>query len=451
MIYTMGIENKLKRAKKILLLGGYGYGNVGDEAQLSATIDIIKEEYPNSIVKVLTPNLSYTAREHNCSVGLAPRVAFYDQGTSKIYSINNKNKKSPIHYLGNEFFKLLFLLRSFWIMFNAVLIKLHLPSFLLGAKRVALLEEIRTSDLVYFVGGGYLTGKTLSRLWDGMFFIRIANIFKVPVVASGQTIGVWNSRFNKVLAKWGLKKVRAITLRDPEDSLAALKEIGLEGENIFVTCDDALFCRKEESQKEVEKFLIDSGMDAIKIKEGFVTLNIHYWGLNTQAEKNDLLVKIKSIVDVTKEKGFNNILFIPMTPSDEQTIDDYLSSYKEEGLYKFKYEYDFRIIRAVIAQSKLCITMKHHPIIFAVGEKKPVISLALGDYYEHKNKGALKLVGLDKYNVSLDDKDYLLYYNDRIDSIINNEENIKSIIEENFKHIKERKKKFISIVKEQIN
>lgn len=31
MIYTMGIENKLKRAKKILLLGGYGYGNVGDE------------------------------------------------------------------------------------------------------------------------------------------------------------------------------------------------------------------------------------------------------------------------------------------------------------------------------------------------------------------------------------------------------------------------------------
>ena len=47
--------------------------------------------------------------------------------------------------------------------------------------------------------------------------------------------------------------------------------------------------------------------------------------------------------------------------------------------------------------------MKHHPIIFAVGEKVPVISLANFDYYVHKNGGALKLFGLERYNLMFND------------------------------------------------
>ena len=41
--------------------------------------------------------------------------------------------------------------------------------------------------------------------------------------------------------------------------------------------------------------------------------------------------------------------------------------------------------------------MKHHPIIFAYGESIPVLSVCLDDYYYRKNKGAMSLVGQEKY------------------------------------------------------
>ena len=38
--------------------------------------------------------------------------------------------------------------------------------------------------------------------------------------------------------------------------------------------------------------------------------------------------------------------------------------------------------------------MKHHPIVFAIGNAVPVVAVALDDYYLHKNRGALEFAGL---------------------------------------------------------
>ena len=51
--------------------------------------------------------------------------------------------------------------------------------------------------------------------------------------------------------------------------------------------------------------------------------------------------------------------------------------------------------------------MKHHPIIFAMGEDVPAISLNLFRYYEHKNIGALAQYGMDRFSVNLDSLDFL--------------------------------------------
>ena len=136
--------------------------------------------------------------------------------------------------------------------------------------------------MFYFCGGGYLTGSTLSRLLDGILLCRLAHIFKIPVVMSGQTIGVWNNNFNKALAKWGFKYVDVITVRDEEFSLIDLEKIGLSGENYFPTHDDALFCDKSE-EKQVEF-------------NNYVTLNIHYWGMSSK-EKCIIINKINRAVN----------------------------------------------------------------------------------------------------------------------------------------------------------
>lgn len=192
-------------------MGGYGYKNTGDEAQLNANLKMLKKEFPDYLIKVLTPNQRYTYFEHEqCLVGEAPRVAFFNQGESKLYELDTPFKRVK------------FLIIGFLLYINAYLVRAGLPTFLLTAKKAALLYEIFSSDAIFFSGGGYLTGKTLSRLWDGIFLIRIADVFKVPVFLSGQTIGVWSGKFTKTFAKWGLSKAKIITTRDPEDSLLEL-------------------------------------------------------------------------------------------------------------------------------------------------------------------------------------------------------------------------------------
>jgi hypothetical protein len=37
--------------------------------------------------------------------------------------------------------------------------------------------------------------------------------------------------------------------------------------------------------------------------------------------------------------------------------------------------------------------MKHHPIVFAIGERTPVVSISLDPYYNLKNRGVLDNIG----------------------------------------------------------
>jgi coenzyme F420 hydrogenase subunit beta len=394
--YLLKIKNlfsykKIQKSNQIMVTGGYGYKNVGDEAQLNATMQLLKKELPNYRQVILTHDRNYTYKEHGpCIVFESPREAFFDHNDTALYGAGNL----PV--------KALFLFSGFLTYFNAYLVRAGLPTLLINAKKAALLEELKNSDMLFYSGGGYLTGKTLSRLWDGVFFIACAKVMHVPVVLSGHTIGIWNSGFNKWFAKWGLSKANIITTRDPEASIEALNEIGLENENTFVTFDDALFCDKINTEVTKEE-LLNSGLKE-KDFENYITLNIHYWGLDKDNEaKKKLRKRINNIVEFIVNKEQKKIVLIAMTPSDYNTINDFMVEYPNDCVISYKYQFDFRKVKGVIANSKICITMKHHPIIFAVGEKVPVISLANFDYYEHKNGGALKLFRLEKYNLIFND------------------------------------------------
>lgn len=377
-----------KPRRKILVLGGYGYRNTGDEAQLNANLKDLARLFPDHLVQVLSPDPAYTHFHHErCSVSEAPRKAFYDTDTSGLYAL-----QSPLD-------KARFLSRSLWLYLNAFLVSRGLPPFLLKAKRCALLHELESASLVFFSGGGYLTGSTLSRLWDGLFFMAFARVLKVPVVLSGQTLGVWNSRFTRWLAGWGLRKAALITVRDAGESLKALAELGLRRDLYFSTCDDALFCAKSQDPDAIQSLLQRAGLPE---GAGYVALNVHYWGLEAIPERERLLEQLDKIcVWVRQETGLE-LLGIPMVPSDQTTLADLAERSPDLGLRRLDYDYDFRTVRAVIARAQICITMKHHPIIFAMGEGVPALSLARGAYYHHKNLGALKLFGMGFCHVGLE-------------------------------------------------
>lgn len=437
--------NKSERLqpRKILVTGGYGYQNTGDEAQLANVLDRLHRCFPDYFVKVLTPDLNYTYSSHHCAVGEASRIAFFNAGESPVYSvIKNRDKRSILHNIINSICKMFFLVKSEWIYFNGILTKVGLPSFLLSPRAVALLYDLQSSSMLYFEGGGYLTGATLSRLWDGILMCRLASLYHVPIVMSGQTIGVWNTNFNKWYAKKGFSKVRLISLRDALFSPVALSEIGLNGSNIYPVCDDALFCQCQKDHTIINMYLELSGINEDFLENGYFAVNIHDWGINSTEEENKLFGKLAPVIQKILEDTNKNIIFIPMIPSDVDAMEKYLISHNDKRIKIFHYDYDFRNIRAVIRDSFACITMKHHPIIFSAGECVPVISVNRSAYYEHKNKGALDILGIIEFSINLDDIDYFEKYKNLFETLVKNRESISRRMEKKLSEIRINIEKF---------
>lgn len=407
---------------RIYIVGGYGYGNVGDEAQLNTVLKNLEHYFPDYFKIVGTHNRMFTFKNHkHATLFDSPREAFFDHNSDSTYKLQTKY----------DFFK--FFLSFTLVYLNSFLVRADLPTFFINAKKAALLNELKNCDLVFFSGGGYLTGDTISRLYDGILLILIAKIFDNKVVMTGQTIGLWKNSITKFLAQKAFSKVDLITTRDPQDSIEALQEIGVSGDHISYTCDDALFCDTADT---IEQVLKQSNYpDATK---EFISCNIHYWGMQTQEEKELYLARVAKILQYTLENTSYNIIFIPMVPSDEISIDNFLQEYPSERFFKLKYKYDFKVARAVFKKSKLCITMKHHPIIFALGEAVPVISLYYSEYYKHKNGGALKLFNLEDYNLNLSEITFMDLFIDSFNALGKHQKQIKKSLEEDLFRIKRK-------------
>ena len=420
----------MKKCRNILVAGGYGYTNLGDEAQCETTLELLTKRYHDYQIINLTPDVNHSKDMHpDYFHEYASRVAIY-----------NQNMPCDLYSFSLKFFKLwripAFILKSVWVLINAYLIKYDLPTLFLNPRTVKFMEQLREASLFYFSGGGFLTGKTLSRLWDGIVICRLCKIFDTPVVMSGQTIGVWSGKYNEILAKWGFKHVKVITVRDEEFSLNDLSKIGLKGENYFATHDDALHSKKSEERQ------INS--------DNYITLNFHYWGMSNK-QKAVSIDKINKIVNYILDNSSYDIVLIPMTQTDTISFNDYLSKYPNDRIKPYEFNLDFGKIRRVIADSKMCITMKHHPIIFAMGEDVPTISLAFSGYYVHKNVGALAQYGQEKFSVNLEDEDYFEKFLGLYKDINENKTEILSVLQSKKSVLDERKEKFLQKVDKILN
>ncbi|MBR6152374.1 MAG: polysaccharide pyruvyl transferase family protein [Lachnospiraceae bacterium] len=420
-----------KKYNKIIMLGGFDGSNAGDEAQIDSTIKIMMNRYPGYIIKVLSHVPYYTWMHHyGCVVGLNPRVAIWDMDENAYLYCSN---------LGNIINRIRFLIKGYWCCFNAHLIKHNLSPIFINSKKISLIEDIRTSDLLYISGGGTMTGDTLSRCWDNIFCMKIARVFKVPYALSGQNSGNWDSKFTARLVKNVYKDALVVTFRDVY-AIDNVKKLGIEKDNVFTMFDDALFCDKEEN---VEKYL-----DLYDIHSKYLVLNIHYWGCeNNETEQKMLLTKISKICDYVYEKAHLNILLLPMSDTDEKPIEDFLGFYDKEYVKVARFnEYDFKIIRGLIAKAQFCVTMKHHPIIFAIGESVPTISIAYKPYYTYKNSGALEIFGMGKYCINIEEEDYISLFKPLFDELYKNSEMIVEKIKGILPGIGSRREKFLKYI-----
>jgi polysaccharide pyruvyl transferase WcaK-like protein len=373
-------DESMESRPKILISSGFGYGNVGDEAQVGACATRWLLVCPNAIITLLSPNPPYTAALHPYRVEWAPRVAWF-----------RSNTVGP--YFDSSGFT------SYWkrlrirLEITARCLRGDLPFSLCTPREARILQLIQEHDIIHISGGGFLTGKTRSRLWDNCLLMRMCQILEKPYFLTGHNIGVFQDPQDRKIAVMGLSKAMSIGLRDKGLSEAELFEIGIGGHHVYSTCDDALLCERL-NHDTIAGLLAAQGVDPSK---PWAPVNFHHWG-QKEEEKGRIEDRFAEICDHLVSAHGLQVVLISMTPSDFEPELNILRKMKQPAV-QFPYSPDYRVVRGIIADASLVFTMKHHPIVFAQGEIVPVVSVALDDYYLHKNRGALENTGHGRFVV----------------------------------------------------
>ncbi len=193
---------------KIAISGYYGFGNAGDEAVLSATVDRLRDRLPDVRPVVLSADPGATEDAHD--VEAAPR----------------------------------------W------------P---LGP----LLRAIRSCDLMLSGGGSLLQNATSTRsLAYYLLTLELAHRADVPCVIHAQGLGPIDGWLSRRLTARSLRQARAITLRDAA-SMTLASEVGVAEELLTLTADPA-FLLAPVSDTEVDAILDEVGLGADERLVGLV-------------------------------------------------------------------------------------------------------------------------------------------------------------------------------------
>jgi polysaccharide pyruvyl transferase WcaK-like protein len=364
---------------RVLIVGGYGYQNVGDEAQLGANLERWRQRVPGCEITVLSPHPAYTSKTHEVRSEFASRVVWFDANRRNDYAQSNRRFQ-----------------KEYWKVRRRMVASAHclragIPLLFCLPDETRLLALIQQADVLHLSGGGYMTGMTRSRLWDHCLLIELCHLLGTPVIMTGQTIGVFRSRADRRLAKQALKPVRAITLRDHGRSEADVRALGVRASRVQSTHDDALFCGTAPAEA-VAAAVRQAGLDP---DMPFIAANFHYWGLSSE-QKEAAAVRFAQLSDHLGTVSNAPVLFVPMVPGDEQPERDVMARMHCRTAM-LEYAYDYRLARGVLGAASLVFTMKHHPIIFAYGEGVSVAAVALDPYYFQKNRGAMELFGQEAY------------------------------------------------------
>ena len=169
---------------RIVLLGYYGYGNVGDEAGLGVILERLRGLWPGANLTVISGHPAASEKLHGVEA-----ISRFD-----------------------------------------------LPR---------LRRRLKTADLFLLGGGGLLQDTTsLRSLLYYLAMIRWANRAGAPVVLYGQGIGPLRRPFSRRLMAENLRLVRLIAVRDPA-SAQLLRDLGL-GERLRVGSDPVFSQRRPE-------------------------------------------------------------------------------------------------------------------------------------------------------------------------------------------------------------
>lgn len=187
---------------KIIISGGWGYGNLGDDAILDSTIRQLQAQFPGCQCVVLTYDLVDSAI--HAAEGVTLRIGAHgltDGGGCELFLPSMVQDYS--------------LPRKAWVKAKFALTETA-AWFKYASSASTLCElqaELATADLFVMSGGGYFNEKWMNKTRAQLLELRMATQAGVPTIILGPTIGRFEGAIRQEIESC-FQQARLITVRD---------------------------------------------------------------------------------------------------------------------------------------------------------------------------------------------------------------------------------------------
>ena len=324
---------------KILIQGGYGFRNWGDDLQLCNNVRLLKESgFTNLTVTTSNPYI-------------------------KDFTKTNIGKS--FHYITNDFKKSSAELKRFVKDVEASIINNK------NSKVKQLIKQIKEHDVLFFSGSGCLNSRHWLGLANFALPLRIAKHFNKVVVLSGQGFGPFGDPEMDSYIVDTLNMVDVIHTRDFELGYKSLLQLGVPEHKIIKGIDDAFTSVGLPSEQ------------ILSLPDKMVVINVSCF-IQRQKKLKDMLYTVA--VDL-KRKGYNPVF--NYFQNDKIRADECAKG-------------DFPVVGftrpeevpAFFEKAVGTIGMRYHSTILSIANHTPVINLYLDNYQKTKIEAIQKETGL---------------------------------------------------------
>jgi coenzyme F420 hydrogenase subunit beta len=386
------VKQPLKRKTKkfkIVLMGGYGGQDIGDEAMPHADLINLRSLFGNDLdIVMLSPNPEYTIMFHR------------EKSIKDLLELGHVHGNSIINKLLNiraSALSLLFIIGAYAEKFGI--------SIRLWDNGRNVLDELKYCDLIFNVGGGNLNSLIPQEFYKKGIIYLVAAILKKPVIVSGQTVGPFMGKFDRIFARFCLDKVHMITFRDKEISHKRLQDIGVQKPIMIDAADDAMTIPSITAEAAMEILLTEAGREWYDLKSDLlIALNLKGSAklFKKKGELSDLSKECRFMADLADElagKYHAKCILIPTDycpeVDDRETHLDVIKRVKNKSSVRaVNGEYDDVSLKGLIGLCDAAIGSRYHFCVFAASQYIPFLGIASGIYQKTKLKGLADLCDL---------------------------------------------------------
>jgi colanic acid/amylovoran biosynthesis protein len=357
---------------KKIAMSGVDPFNHGDTAVVTSTIKTLRELIPDANLTLLSlvPEIDRGKYEkYGVRVVKAPWVSRF--------SVPSLMKK--VMYRG---------MPSLFAMFSCILYRTFRPLNIQvkgGLQQYDIFLEMSTDLHVRSYGS--------AAFYYSFFFLLLCVTMKKPFVMYAASMGPFESKLDKLIAKFFCNRASLITVRD-EISMNYLRQLGLDNQNVYLTADPAFLFVSQCSNEKINEILAGQGINQsrqplVGISPSSFIYRYRLLDIETKSERHKKYVMLMAqVTDYVVEKLDATVIFVPHHPAEGETLvyEEIYQGVRNKSMVKLiGDDYTAEETKGIIGMCQMFIGCKVHSVVASTTMYVPSIAIS----YSHKFHGIL--------------------------------------------------------------